>query len=120
MIDSRSRTGGDSWLACLERLADTRCIWEPSDRGRDFFGEDWILPQAFWESLQTERIDDLAELLPRLQERPFEDPYFGSEAIGQQGSQIAQGAILVVLAACRYAQRHEPTARILAACRRDG
>jgi len=107
MVESLQQDDRGSWLTGLDQIADRRCEWEPSDRGKDFFGEDWILPQAFWEALATERIDELIGLLQRLQDRPFEDLYV-ERSVAEQGAQLAQGAIQAVLAACRFAQREDP------------
>jgi hypothetical protein len=75
----------------------------------DFVGEDWILPRAFCEALDTERIGDLLDLLQSLQDRAFQDLY-PQRAVQQLGTQIARGAIQAVLAACRCVVRPDPAA----------
>jgi formylglycine-generating enzyme required for sulfatase activity len=109
MVEFRRQNEGGSWLTRLDQIAAERCEWEPGDRGVDFFGEDWILPRAFWEALDTDRIGELIDLLQSLLDRPFQDLY-PQRAVQQQGTQIARGAIQAVLAACRCADRPDPAA----------
>ncbi len=106
-IENAGSEKAGPWLKRLAQIAADPQGWDPGARRKDFFGEDWILPRAFWEALAAGQIAPLAELLPRLLERPFEDLYT-DRAVAEQGGHLARGAILAVLAACRFAQRREP------------
>ncbi len=89
----------------LKRLVAGTGPWSGTGISKDFFGEDWILPQVFWEALAADRIDVLDQPLKRLLTAPF-----GSlldHLIADQGLQLAEGAIRAVLAACCYCQRRD-------------
>lgn len=84
--------------------------WTGTSIQKDFFGEDWILPQVFWEALAADRIGTLEAPLKRLLAAPFQLLYL-DDGFSGQGQHLAEGAIYAVLAACRdLQQRDDPTA----------